>query len=178
MLGHQQVSECKAFNGPSLIRAFGVASLLVYRCWMHGAKFYVSPGPANTSIRLLMTRNSLPGLTSLVSICIGWMHVYGYVDNILNPWTLNVNRERFKLVESLWWYGAGEVGVIGGPDTSSDDSDKWRAHKHIVESSTQSMSIVRSDGLEKLQQYIPHVGCCYREAPRALFWLLTLSLAT
>ncbi|GBL77734.1 hypothetical protein AVEN_152949-1 [Araneus ventricosus] len=29
--------------------------------------------------------NTSPGLTSLVSNCIGRMHVYEYVDNIINP---------------------------------------------------------------------------------------------
>ncbi|GBO46250.1 hypothetical protein AVEN_158495-1 [Araneus ventricosus] len=33
-----------------------------------------------------MTGNTLSGLTSLVSSCIGWMHVYEYGDNINNPY--------------------------------------------------------------------------------------------
>ncbi|GBM29387.1 hypothetical protein AVEN_253909-1 [Araneus ventricosus] len=33
-----------------------------------------------------MTGNTLPGLTSLVSNCIGQMHVYEYGDNINNPY--------------------------------------------------------------------------------------------
>ncbi|GBM93288.1 hypothetical protein AVEN_148510-1 [Araneus ventricosus] len=44
-----------------------------------------SPGPVNTTIGLLMIGNTLPGLTSLVSNCIGRMHVYEYGDNINNP---------------------------------------------------------------------------------------------
>ncbi|GBM68955.1 hypothetical protein AVEN_24360-1 [Araneus ventricosus] len=42
-------------------------------------------GPNNTTIELLMTGNTLPGLTSLISNCIGQMHVYEYGDNIINP---------------------------------------------------------------------------------------------
>ncbi|GBN92572.1 hypothetical protein AVEN_211663-1 [Araneus ventricosus] len=41
--------------------------------------------PDNTTIGLLMTGNTLPGLTSRVSNCIGRMHVYEYEDNIINP---------------------------------------------------------------------------------------------
>ncbi|GBM25320.1 hypothetical protein AVEN_232459-1 [Araneus ventricosus] len=47
---------------------------------------YASPGPDNTSIDLLMIGNTLPGLTSLFSNCIGRMHVYEYGDNINNPY--------------------------------------------------------------------------------------------
>ncbi|GBL94233.1 hypothetical protein AVEN_16766-1 [Araneus ventricosus] len=49
------------------------------------ALLYSSSGHGNTTIGLLMTRNTLPGLTSLVSNCIGRMHVYEYGDNIINP---------------------------------------------------------------------------------------------
>ncbi|GBN37667.1 hypothetical protein AVEN_77479-1 [Araneus ventricosus] len=38
-----------------------------------------------TTIGLLMTGNTLCGLTSLVSNCIGRMHVYEYGDDIINP---------------------------------------------------------------------------------------------
>ncbi|GBM04121.1 hypothetical protein AVEN_247985-1 [Araneus ventricosus] len=47
---------------------------------------YASLGPDNTTIGLLMTGNMLSGLTSLVSNCIGRMHVYEYGDNINNPY--------------------------------------------------------------------------------------------
>ncbi|GBM11550.1 hypothetical protein AVEN_240684-1 [Araneus ventricosus] len=47
---------------------------------------YASPGPDNTAIGLLMIGNTLPGLTSLVSNCIGRMHVYKHGDNINNPY--------------------------------------------------------------------------------------------
>ncbi|GBM88773.1 hypothetical protein AVEN_100363-1 [Araneus ventricosus] len=47
---------------------------------------YAFPGPDNTTIGLLMIGNTLPGLTSLVSNCIGRMHVYEYGDNINNPY--------------------------------------------------------------------------------------------
>ncbi|GBN55783.1 hypothetical protein AVEN_148224-1 [Araneus ventricosus] len=47
---------------------------------------YASPRPDNTTIGLLMIRNTLPGLTSLVSNCIGRMHVHEYGDNINNPY--------------------------------------------------------------------------------------------
>ncbi|GBO04216.1 hypothetical protein AVEN_101117-1 [Araneus ventricosus] len=55
----------------------------------------------NTTIGLLTTGNTLPGLTSLVSNCIGRMFVYEYGDNIINPQTLFVNRALFNLVELL-----------------------------------------------------------------------------
>ncbi|GBO21953.1 hypothetical protein AVEN_161473-1 [Araneus ventricosus] len=76
-MGHLQVSACELFNGPSLIWALRVEGSLVYRCF-HCTKLYSSPGPDNTTIGLLMTGNTLPGLTSLVSNCIGRMHVYEY----------------------------------------------------------------------------------------------------
>ncbi|GBM16774.1 hypothetical protein AVEN_9368-1 [Araneus ventricosus] len=85
MMGHLQVSACELFNGPSLIWALRAEGPLVYRCLLHGTKLYSSPGPNNTTIGLLLTGNTLPGLTSLVSNCIGRMHVYGYGDNIINP---------------------------------------------------------------------------------------------
>ncbi|GBM18635.1 hypothetical protein AVEN_164757-1 [Araneus ventricosus] len=47
-----------------------------------------------------MTGNKLPGLTSLVSNCIGWMGMYWYGDNLMNPWTQHVNRELFNLERS------------------------------------------------------------------------------
>ncbi|GBL80062.1 hypothetical protein AVEN_29075-1 [Araneus ventricosus] len=47
---------------------------------------YASPGPDNTTIELLLIGNTMPGLTSLVSNCIGRMHVYEYGDNINNPY--------------------------------------------------------------------------------------------
>ncbi|GBM95881.1 hypothetical protein AVEN_135374-1 [Araneus ventricosus] len=84
-MGHLQVSACKLFNGPSLIWVFSAEGPLVYRCSLHGTKLCPSPGPDNTTIVLLMTGNTLPGLTSLVSNCIGRMHVYEYGDNIINP---------------------------------------------------------------------------------------------
>ncbi|GBL75784.1 hypothetical protein AVEN_145075-1 [Araneus ventricosus] len=62
-------------------------------------KAFSSPGPNNTTIGLLMTGNTSPGLTSLISNCIGRMHVYKYGD-IINP-TLFVNRGLFNLVETL-----------------------------------------------------------------------------
>ncbi|GBN56578.1 hypothetical protein AVEN_93063-1 [Araneus ventricosus] len=46
---------------------------------------YSSPGSDNTTIGLLMTGNTLTGLTSPVSNCIGRMHVYEYGHNIINP---------------------------------------------------------------------------------------------
>ncbi|GBM29393.1 hypothetical protein AVEN_253914-1 [Araneus ventricosus] len=64
-------------------------------------KLYSSPGPDNTTIGLLMTGNTFPGLTNLVSNCIGRMNVYEYGDDIINPYTLFVNRGLFNLVEPL-----------------------------------------------------------------------------
>ncbi|GBN51554.1 hypothetical protein AVEN_147220-1 [Araneus ventricosus] len=85
MMVYLQASACELFNGPSLIWALRTEGSLVYRCWLHDTKLYSSPGPDNTTIGLLMTGNTLPGLTSLVSNCIGRMHVYEYGDNIINP---------------------------------------------------------------------------------------------
>ena len=48
-----------------------------------------------------MTGNVLSGLTSLVSNCIQGMDVYGYGDNLMNPYTLHDSRELFKRVEAL-----------------------------------------------------------------------------
>ncbi|GBM24527.1 hypothetical protein AVEN_144079-1 [Araneus ventricosus] len=88
-MGHLQVSECELFNGPSLIWALRAEGPLVYRCSLHGTMLYASPGPDNTTIALLMIGNTLPGLTSLVSNCIGRMHAYEYGDNINNPYWIN-----------------------------------------------------------------------------------------
>ncbi|GBL95942.1 hypothetical protein AVEN_168532-1 [Araneus ventricosus] len=44
-----------------------------------------------------MIGNNLPCLTSLVSNCIGWMDMYWYGDNLMNPWNQYVNRELFNL---------------------------------------------------------------------------------
>ncbi|GBO14079.1 hypothetical protein AVEN_259128-1, partial [Araneus ventricosus] len=42
--------------------------------------------------------------TSIVSNCIGWMDMYWYGDNLMNPWAQHVNRELLNLrVEPLWW---------------------------------------------------------------------------
>ncbi|GBN75362.1 hypothetical protein AVEN_204951-1 [Araneus ventricosus] len=68
--------------------------------------------PANAAIELLMTGNKLPGLTSLISNCIGWMDMCWYGDNLMNPWTQHVKKELFNLVEPLWWYGVFAVGLI------------------------------------------------------------------
>ncbi|GFX13757.1 HTH_Tnp_Tc3_2 domain-containing protein [Trichonephila clavipes] len=62
---------------------------------------YASPGPVSIDNGLLMTGNMLPGLTSLVSNIIELMDVYEYGYILMNPWTLHVNRELFKLVEAL-----------------------------------------------------------------------------
>ncbi|GBM00674.1 hypothetical protein AVEN_118022-1 [Araneus ventricosus] len=50
-----------------------------------------------------MTGNTVPDLMSLVSNCIGWMDMYWYGDNLMNPWNQHVNRELFNLVEPLWF---------------------------------------------------------------------------
>ncbi|GBM40877.1 hypothetical protein AVEN_14800-1 [Araneus ventricosus] len=91
------MSACELLNGPSLIWAFGTDVPLLYRCCLHGTQLYASPGPANAAIELLLTGNKLPGLTSLLSNCIGWMDMYWYGDNLMNPWTQHVNRELFNL---------------------------------------------------------------------------------
>ncbi|GBO42661.1 hypothetical protein AVEN_17712-1 [Araneus ventricosus] len=86
-------------------------------------RLYASPWPANAVIEPLITGNKLHGLTSLVSNCIGWMGMYWYGDNLMNPWTQHFNRELFNLIEPLWWYGVFAVGRL---DTSRDDSDRDR----------------------------------------------------
>ncbi|GFW90184.1 hypothetical protein TNCV_1790051 [Trichonephila clavipes] len=57
--------------------------------------------PVKTDIALLMTRNTLRCLISLIFNGIEGMDVYGYGDNLMNPWTLHVNRGLFVLVEAL-----------------------------------------------------------------------------
>ncbi|GBN07628.1 hypothetical protein AVEN_115646-1 [Araneus ventricosus] len=44
-----------------------------------------------------MNGNKLLGVTNLISNCIGWMDMYWYGDNLMNPWTQHVNRELFNL---------------------------------------------------------------------------------
>ncbi|GBM51929.1 hypothetical protein AVEN_1511-1 [Araneus ventricosus] len=85
MMGHLQVSACELFDGPSLIWALRAEGPLVYRCGLHCTKLYSSLGSDNTSIGLLTTGNTLHGLTSSTSNCIGRMHVHVYGDNIINP---------------------------------------------------------------------------------------------
>ncbi|GBM77815.1 hypothetical protein AVEN_201137-1 [Araneus ventricosus] len=48
---------------------------------------YAFPGPYNTTIELLMIENTLTGLASFVSNCIGRMHVYEY-GGINNPYSI------------------------------------------------------------------------------------------
>ena len=64
----------------------------MYPCWLQDTKLYASHGPINTDIGLLMTENMLRGPMSLVSNYIKRMDVYGYGDNLMNPWTLHVSR--------------------------------------------------------------------------------------
>ncbi|GBM88949.1 hypothetical protein AVEN_146640-1 [Araneus ventricosus] len=87
----RNVSVRTAERRPSLIWVFGTDVQLVYRCGLYGTQLYASPGPANAVIELLMTLNKLPGLTSLVSNCIGWMDMYWYGDNLMNPWTQHMS---------------------------------------------------------------------------------------
>lgn len=65
MVGHQL--ECKLLKWLSMTWE----DPLLYCYWLHETKHYISRGPANTPIGLLMTRNKLYGLMSLVSIRIG-----------------------------------------------------------------------------------------------------------
>ncbi|GBM30308.1 hypothetical protein AVEN_52710-1 [Araneus ventricosus] len=105
-----------------------------------------------------MTGNKLPGLTSLVSSCIGWMDMYWYGDNLMNPWTQHVNRELFNLVEPLWGYGTFAVGLIW--DTSRDDSDRDRCVSNLFYHLHPFMSVVHSDEFGQFQQDIvtPHMS--------------------
>lgn len=63
---------------------FLAKSPLLYPCWLEDTKLCVSLGPTITNIGMLMTRNMLPGLTSLVSNYIEQMDIYGYEDNLMN----------------------------------------------------------------------------------------------
>ncbi|GBO14248.1 hypothetical protein AVEN_231173-1 [Araneus ventricosus] len=103
-----------------------------------------------------MTGNKLPGLTSLVSNCIGWIDMYWYGENLMSPWTQHVNRELFNLVKPLWWYGAFEVGS----DTSRHDSDMDRCVSNLSYRLPPFMSIVPSDEFGQFQRHssTPHTS--------------------
>lgn len=45
--------------------------------------------------------------------CFGWMVLHGNGDNLMNSWTLHVNKGMFKLVKPLWWYGAWQLMWYG-----------------------------------------------------------------
>lgn len=106
------VSSRELFNKPSLICPFGAKDPLMYCCWLHRTKFYASHVPENHAIGLLITGNTIPGLTTFISNCIVRINLYEYRENFMNPWTLHVNKTMFKLVKPLWWYGAFADGVI------------------------------------------------------------------
>jgi hypothetical protein len=48
-----------------------------------------------------MIGNMLPSLTSVVFNSIERMDVYGYGNNVMNPWTLHVSRGIIKQVVAL-----------------------------------------------------------------------------
>ncbi|GBN01967.1 hypothetical protein AVEN_73605-1 [Araneus ventricosus] len=114
-----------------------------------------------------MTGNKLPGLTSLISNCIGWMDMYWYGGNLMNPWTQHVNRELFNLVEPLWWYGEFAVGLIWASDTSRDDSDRGRCVSNLSYHLHPFMPMVHSDKFGQCDT--PHVKSRYQVAPGTLF---------
>ncbi|GBL89004.1 hypothetical protein AVEN_255164-1 [Araneus ventricosus] len=91
---------------------------------------YASPRPDNTTIGLLMIGNTLLGLTSLVSNCIGRMHVYEYGDNINNPSCLSTRDC------SIWWSlcdvhsdGLGQFQNDNATPHASRVATKW-LHEH------------------------------------------------
>lgn len=111
ILGHQKVSLCELFNGPSLIWAFKATGLVMYCCWLHTTKLYTSPGLPKPSLdcRWLETHFMVSRVSFLIVsgewTCMGmettsWIHV---------PYQSTGD---FKLIEPLWWYGACAVDVI------------------------------------------------------------------
>ncbi|GFV57607.1 transposable element Tcb1 transposase [Trichonephila clavipes] len=80
------------------------------------------------------------------------MDVYGYGDNLMNPWTLHVNRVLFKLVEDLmvWsgcsWRDMGPLIRLGTTLMGDRYVIILSDHPHPF------MSIVHTDGLGEILQ--------------------------
>ncbi|GBN54059.1 hypothetical protein AVEN_187040-1 [Araneus ventricosus] len=86
---------------------------------------YASPEPGNTTIGLLMIGNTLRGLTSLVSDCIGRMHVYEYGDNINNPYWIIHPVCKQGTVQSGGASVMTQSAVTGGKETSHVETGVW-----------------------------------------------------
>lgn len=73
----------------------------------------------------------------------------------MNPWTLDVNRRLFKLVQPHWGHGACAVGVLWDLDTSRDDYVSIMSD-HLPP----FMTIVHSDKVGQFQKdnVIPHIS--------------------
>lgn len=139
-----------ACTGPSLIWAFRARGPIVCFYWLHGTKYYASSGPANLSIGLLMTVNTLTGLTSLVSKCIRWIDLYGYG---INSWISDFTCQTVK---------SGKVSMIARGVCSLRDMEPLMHLETILigeenisilsDQVNPSMSIVHPDGLRQFQQ--------------------------
>lgn len=175
MLGYQQISECKLFNEPSFIWAFRHAGPLVYHYWLFGTKLYASFVHANTSIALLMTGNALHDLTVfLISNDIGQIGVYGYGDNLMNPWIYMSVRKCLN-----WWcFWDGmkcmQLALNGTVDTSRNHSARWRVRKYPAWLPTPidvHYAFRWTWTIPAIQCDIPLVKSCYRVVPVAFFCL-------
>ncbi|GBM36191.1 hypothetical protein AVEN_97562-1 [Araneus ventricosus] len=101
-----------------------------------------------------MTGNTLPGLTSVVSNCIGRMDMCGYGGNLMNLWTLHVNRGLTDqsggasvMVGGLCSWG--EMGPLIRLETAlTGDRHVTILYDHLYP----FMSIVHSDGFGQFQQ--------------------------
>lgn len=90
---------------------------------------------------------------------IGRMDVYGYGDNLINPCTLYVNMELFKLVEILVIWGACSWCDIG-PLIRLVTTVTHDGYVRILSYQLQPfMSMVHSDGLGQFQDNVtPHTS--------------------
>lgn len=89
-------------------------------CRLHATKCYTMPGLVNTAIRLLMTGHRLSGLMSLFN-CIRQMDMYVYEENLMNPWSLYVNKGLCKLVKVLSWIGPVQLVWYRTSNTPTGD---------------------------------------------------------
>lgn len=70
------------------------------RVLLLATKLYDLPRKDKTYIVLFMAGNTLLDLTSLIFSYNGLIDVCKYEDNLMNSWTLPMNRGHFNLVES------------------------------------------------------------------------------
>ncbi|GFV32116.1 DDE_3 domain-containing protein [Trichonephila clavipes] len=108
-------------------RESGKTSNLRHRCGRK--KLYTSPLLVNNDVGVLRTAHKLPGLTSLVSNLIELMDVYGYGNNLMNPWTLHVNRGLFNLGDSLMQNNATPHTFRIATDGFQEHSSEFRHYR-------------------------------------------------